>query len=217
MTKMTNVIPLPFSGDLIDYLKLNGREIAWLWRDGEAFIPARPICELLGLDWKSQHAKLAAPSYRGTVAIITTVAGDGKDREMLCIAYPDFLMWLATISPGRVKEEAREPLNRLLDEIKLVLAAHYHDRLLGESRAAVVQLQGLTIDYIAMRPIRGRIMHAFTAGWTWAMLLQNTSYTQKRLIEEMKGLIRIGAIPHAVPGTPLQGSDPRQLSLLLEG
>lgn len=46
---MTTVIPLPFQGDLIDYLKLNGREIAWLWRDGEAFIPARPICEIMGL------------------------------------------------------------------------------------------------------------------------------------------------------------------------
>ncbi|WP_126975525.1 phage antirepressor N-terminal domain-containing protein [Frigidibacter oleivorans] len=210
---MTNVIPLPFQGDLIDYLKLNGREVAWLWRDGEAFIPARPICEIMGLDWKSQHAKLTAPNYRGTVVFITTVAEDGKQREMLCIAYADFLMWLATISPSRVKEEARAPLNRLLDEIKLVLATHYHDRLLGESREAVTQLQGFLSDYVSARPIRGRVRDAVANGWTWAMLVQNTSYTQKRLIETIRDLLRIGAIPEAPQGSPLNGGDARQLSL----
>lgn len=120
---MTNVIPLPFQGDLIDYLKLNGREIAWLWRDGEALIPARPICEILGLDWKSQHAKLVAPESRGRVALIKTPDARGRCQEMLCIAYADFLIWLATITPSRVKEDAREPLRKLRAEIKLVLAA----------------------------------------------------------------------------------------------
>lgn len=209
---MTSVIPLPFQGDLIDYLKLNGREIAWLWRDGEAFIPARPICEIMGLDWKSQHAKLTAPGYRGTVVFITTVAEDGKQREMLCIAYPDFLMWLATISPSRVKEEAREPLNRLLEEIKLVLAAHYHDRLLGEGREAVAQLQGFLTDYVLARPIRGRVARAVDAGWSWEMLVATTSYTQKRLLATIRDLLRIGAIPHAPAGTP-EADGSRQMDL----
>ena len=69
---MTNVIPLPFQGDLIDYLKLNGREIAWLWRDGEAFIPVRPICEILGLAYQPQHRKLQGPESRACVTMMVT-------------------------------------------------------------------------------------------------------------------------------------------------
>lgn len=214
---MTTVIPLPFQGDLIDYLKLNGREIAWLWRDGEAFIPVRPICDILGLAYQPQHRKLQGPESRSRVTMMVTTGADGKRYEMLCLAYPDFLMWLATISPSRVKEEAREPLNRLLDEIKLVLAAHYHDRLLGESREAVTQLQAFLTDYVALKPIRVKVRDAVANGWTWQVLVQNTSYTQKRLVETIRDLMRIGAIPHGPEGTPLDGGDPRQLSLFAEG
>lgn len=214
---MTNVIPLPFQGDLIDYLKLDGREIAWLWRDGEAFVPARPICEIMGLDWRSQHAKLTAPESEAVVVMNTTTGSDGKRYEMLCVAYPDFLMWLATITPSRVKEEAREPLRRLKAEIKLVLAAHYRARLLGESREAVTQLQGFLTEYVALQRIRVKVRDAVANGWTWQVLVQNSaSYTHKRLIETIRDLMRIGAIPHAPEGTPLHGGDPRQMSLALD-
>lgn len=214
---MTNVIPLPFQGDLIDYLKLNGREIAWLWRDGEAFIPARPICEIMGLDWKTQYRKLTAPDYRGCVVIMPTRDALGREQEMLCIAYADFLMWLATINPSRVREEAREPLNRLLDEIKLVLAAHYHDRLLGESREAVRQLQAFLSDYISLKPIRAKVFLAWQSGWNFEMLRENSSYSKARLIEAVRDLLRIGAIDRPLVGTPLDGGDPRQMSLFVEG
>lgn len=213
---MTNVIPMPFQGDLIDYLNLNGREIAWLWRDGEAFVPVRPICEIMGLDWASQHRKLTAPESRSRCTMMVATGADGKRYQMFCIAYPDFLMWLATITISRVREEAREPLRRLKAEIKLVRPAHYHDRLLGESREAVTQLQGFLTDYLAMKPIRVKVRDAVVNGWTWQMLAQNTSYPRKRLIETIRDLMRIGAIDAPPAGTPLEGGDARQMSPALD-
>lgn len=210
---MTNVIPLPFQGDLIDYLKLNGREIAWLWRDGEAFIPVRPICEILGINWKSQHRKLSGPDSPAVVHFLRTTGADGKQYEMACLAYWEFMIWLANIHPSRVKEEAQEPFRRTRNEMALVLTNHYHDRLLGESREAVTQLQAFLTDYVALKPIRVKVRDAVANGWTWEVLVQNTSYTQKRLVETIRDLMRIGAIPHAPDGAPVDGGDPRQLSL----
>lgn len=212
---MTSVIPLPFQGDLIDYLKLDGREIAWLWRDGEAFIPVRPICDILGVSYSRQRKVLTAPGSEATVALWATVGADGKDREMLCLAFPDFLPWLMGISPSRVSEDAREPLRALRSEIKLVLAAHYHDRLLGEGREAVAQLQGFLTDYVTARPIRGKVARAVDAGWSWQMLVGTTSYTQKRLLATIRELLRIGAIPHAPEGTPLEDGS-RQMDLFAD-
>ena len=214
----TNVVPLPFQGDLIDYLKLNGHEIAWLWRDTKSFVAVRPICEIIGVSYPRQYRTLTAPDFEGRVALWATPDARGHRQEMLCLAYEDLFPWLMGITVSRVKPEAQEPLRRLRDEIKLVLAAHYHDRLFGEGRAAVTQLQAFMSDYVAMQRIRVRVRDAVAGGWTWQILVQNCpSYTQKRLVATIKDLLRIGAIPHPPEGSPLGDGEPRQLSLFGEG
>lgn len=205
-----NVIPLPFSGDLIDYIKLHGREIEWLWRDGEAYIPARPICELLGLSWSRQRKILTDPETEATVAFKATVAEDGKQREMLCVAYPDFMMWLAGITPSRVKEEARDAVRATRNEIKALIATHYHDRLLGESREATRMLQAFITDWVVQKPIRGRVVFAVDNGWSFETLWKSGSYSKKYLVSTIREAIRIGAIAHALAGTP---QDAPQLDL----
>lgn len=201
-----NVMPLPFKGDLIDYLKFKGHRFEWLWRDGEAYIPAKPICELLGLAWQPQHRKLTDSETEYGITFMVTPDQRGSPQEHLCIAYPDFMMWLATITPSRVKPEARDAVRATRNEIKVLIANHYHDRLFGESRAATLQLQALVTDWVAMRPIRGKVVRAVDNGWTFEFLRQTTSYTKERLIAAIKEAIRIGAIAHAPAGTPLDGA-----------
>jgi hypothetical protein len=130
-----SVIPLPFKGDLIDYLELHGRKLEWLWRDHEAYVPVRPICDQLNIDWKSQYRKLTAPDYEGCVVMMTTQDTIGRDQEMLCIAYPDFLIWLATLTISRLKPAAQDAARRTKAEIKQVLSNYYRERLLGEAVA----------------------------------------------------------------------------------
>lgn len=61
----------------------------------------RPVCEALDLDYTSQFKRVQHQPW-ATVVIMTTVAADGKTREMTFIDRRTFTMWLATIDTGRL-------------------------------------------------------------------------------------------------------------------
>ncbi|WP_300535618.1 phage antirepressor N-terminal domain-containing protein, partial [uncultured Mameliella sp.] len=145
------VTPIPFRGDIIDYLNAGGARIEWLWRDRQAFIPVRPVCDRLGLAYQPQHRKLTAPETEATVTMKVTVGADGKQREMLHLAYEDFLMWLGNITPSRVKPEARDALRRTRIEIREVLATHYRERLFGEVAAVQMTISTFEAEWTSMR------------------------------------------------------------------
>lgn len=88
--------------------------------DGRPFVPMRPIVECMGLNWKSQQAKLQN-RFSSTVAIIATVAQDGKEREMLCLPLEKLTAWLLTINPRKVKAEIRPTIERYQAESEAAL------------------------------------------------------------------------------------------------
>lgn len=89
--------------------KINGVDIVTVDRDGEIFVPIKPICEAIGIDPKVQRRKLQEDEFfASTGVIMTSVAADEKEREMFCIRLRDVYGWLATINPGKVAPEARE-------------------------------------------------------------------------------------------------------------
>ncbi|PJO77027.1 antirepressor protein Ant domain protein [Neisseria brasiliensis] len=88
--------------------------------DGKPFVPMRPIVECMGLNWKSQQAKLQN-RFSSTVAIIATVAQDGKEREMLCLPLEKLTAWLLTINPRKVKAEIRPTIERYQAESEAAL------------------------------------------------------------------------------------------------
>lgn len=89
--------------------KINGVDIVTVERDGEIFVPIKPICEAIGIDVDAQRNKLNSDQFfNSTTAIIAAVAADEKEREMYCIRLRDVYGWLATINPGKVAPEARE-------------------------------------------------------------------------------------------------------------
>ncbi len=55
-------IPVPFHGQTLYLINHND----------EPYTPMRPIVEGMGLDWKSQHRKLAEAAERWSVVIMTT-------------------------------------------------------------------------------------------------------------------------------------------------
>ena len=106
--------------------KINGVDILTVDRDGEIFVPIKPICEAIGIDAKAQRAKLQEDEFfASTGAIITSVAADEKEREMYCIRLRDVYGWLATINPGKVAPEAREAVTRYRRECYDVLYEHF--------------------------------------------------------------------------------------------
>lgn len=224
---MTNVTPLPFKGDLIDYLKLNGREIEWLWRDGHAFIPVRPVCEILGINWKSQHRKLTGTESPAVVHIMRTTGADGKQYEMICLAYWEFMLWLGNIHPSRVKAEVREAFRQTRDEMAFVLANHFETRMFGEMAGRDMALWKLRSEWIGQRKIRGIIERAERDGLDWfALKAMKGSMPQWMLVQEIREALMFGVIEEPPKGTPMHLQQPRpkakpvqddQLDMFAEG
>lgn len=89
--------------------RVNNVAIQVISDNGSKSVPIRPICEALGIDYPTQFNKLKEDEFlSSTIGLSPTVAGDGKDREMVCIPYKYVFGWLFTINPKNVKEEARE-------------------------------------------------------------------------------------------------------------
>lgn len=77
--------------------------------DVDKLVPIKPICEALGIDPKVQRNKIQEhPLLASTGVLTTSVAGDGKAREMYCLPFEFVLGWLCTINPMNVAEKARE-------------------------------------------------------------------------------------------------------------
>lgn len=106
--------------------KINGVDIVTVDRDGEIFVPIKPICEAIGIDIESQRDKIQSDEILSSTAVLSTaVAADGKEREMLCLPLKYVYGWLFTINPRNVAPEARETVTRYHRECYDVLYEYF--------------------------------------------------------------------------------------------
>ena len=111
---MNAVISIPF----------HERAITLIDHDGKPFVAMRPIVDGMGLNWKGQQTKLQN-RFASTVAIIHTVAEDGRKREMLCLPLEKIPAWLLTINPKKVNPAAREAVEQYQAESEAVLWTYW--------------------------------------------------------------------------------------------
>ncbi|WP_238348308.1 phage antirepressor N-terminal domain-containing protein [Pseudomonas sp. RW10S2] len=76
--------------------------------DGQPFVPMKPVVEGMGLDWKSQHAKLQGGRFNSVMVMITTTGADGKQYEMACLPLRKLAGWLMSIHASKVRLELRD-------------------------------------------------------------------------------------------------------------
>ena len=92
----------------IQTINFNNQQLLTVEKDGIRYVAVKPICENLGLDWASQFTKIKSNEIlEPTIVFITTVAEDGKNREMVCLPIDMINGWLFTISPNKVSEEIK--------------------------------------------------------------------------------------------------------------
>ena len=91
---------------------------------GKPYVAMRPIVDGMGLNWKGQQAKLQN-RFDSTVAIIHTVAEDGRKREMLCLPLEKLTTWLLTVNPRKVKPAIRPAIERYQAESEAALWAYW--------------------------------------------------------------------------------------------
>lgn len=88
---------------------INGTEIYAITENGEVYVPVKPICEAIGVDFPSQYRKINEDEIlKPTVALRATVGADDKDREMFCLPLKYIYGWLFSINPENVKEEVKQ-------------------------------------------------------------------------------------------------------------
>ncbi|WP_297772730.1 phage antirepressor N-terminal domain-containing protein, partial [uncultured Roseovarius sp.] len=171
--------------------------------------------------------KVSAPQTGAWVPFMVTHDTTGRAQEMFCVAFPDFLIWLATITPSRVKEEARAALIRTRAEIKQVIANHYRERLLGEAVAVEQATQAFETEWAGAKSWRPAILMGCRNGWSFARIraAARPSTPQWRIAEDIRNAHRLGLIdwmPQDTPAPrvapqPTPETDPRQISMFAEG
>jgi len=79
------------------------------------YIPVRPICDYLGVDWSGQYRRINRDPVLSAelvpcVAVTATQGQPDQRREMLCLPLDMINGWLFGINATRVKAELRDRL-----------------------------------------------------------------------------------------------------------
>ena len=189
--------------DLIDYVAFRGERLTLVWQNEEAYVAIRPICEQLGLNWKSQHRKLAGAQNGWTCGHMTTTGADGKRYDMTCLHVVELPLWLASISPTRIHAGLRETLIAYRKECAIALFNHVKARLLGERDAMRNSLVRLQADVIARKPLWVKVQRLADEGLSFEDIWRAVKRPRHVIIEAVEDLIRIGLLAKAPSGMPL--------------
>ena len=92
---------------------------------GQPYTPMKPIVEAIGLDWKSQYAKIKVDPARFSMVLITIqLPGDAQKREVLLMPVRKLFGWMMTVSPNRVRPEIRDKVIQYQNECDDILWEH---------------------------------------------------------------------------------------------
>ena len=98
------------------------------------YIPVRPICDYMGVDWSSQRQRInrdpvLSQELRPCVVVTTTQGQPDQRREMLCLPLDMVNGFLFGINANRVKAELRDRLVQYQRECYRVLADAFVNRI----------------------------------------------------------------------------------------
>ena len=84
------------------------------------YIPVRPLCEGLGLNWSGQQQRIRRDpvlSRHAEIVCVTHTNPAGGNPNMLCLPLDRVNGWLFGLNAARVKEEARDQVIRYQEEL----------------------------------------------------------------------------------------------------
>lgn len=140
--------------------RINGIDIVTVDLDGEIFVPIKPICEAIGIDARAQRDKIQSDEILSSTGVLSTsVAADGKEREMFCLPLRYVYGWLFTINPKNVVPEAREAVTRYRRECYDVLYEHFTGsmrRTIETNNAEIELLQQINSAISDEKEAKGR-------------------------------------------------------------
>ena len=96
-------------------------------RDGQPFVPMRPVVEGMGLAWQTQHRKLMSGRFASVITMMVTTGVDGKQYEMACLPLKKLPGWLMSIHASKVKPSLRDNVLAYQNECDEVLWSYWND------------------------------------------------------------------------------------------
>lgn len=121
--------------------------------DGKFYVPMKPICKNLGLQWESQYNRIQRHAVMKTSIFMTNMQmpGDDQVREVTCLPLSMLNGWLFGVDVSRVKPALREKLMDYQRECFDVLFQHFMPRL----EAA---MQASANDYTRISPAQAQAL-----------------------------------------------------------
>lgn len=111
-------------------VSFHNQKISVLHHDNKPYIEMRSIVENIGLDWGAQLKRIKRNNIlNSTMVIMTTVAKDGKNREIICLPLGYLNGWLFGIDTNRVKPEIKGKLEQYQLECFDVLYNHFMPKM----------------------------------------------------------------------------------------
>ncbi len=87
----------------VQEIDFHGSKLGTFEADSQKWVVMRPVVEAMGIAWTGQHAKLTAEAdWWGVSGFLHTT--NGGLQEMTCIPLRSYPMWLASISPRKIKK-----------------------------------------------------------------------------------------------------------------
>lgn len=131
--------------DRFEIVPFHQHQIMTVKTDTAVFVVMKPIVEALGLDWRAQQRRIAGHPVIAKGMALMAIPSAGGMQETLALDLEQFHGWLITLTPERVKDEAkRDVILRYQAEAFRVVFEHYHGKM-GKPPRTVKSI-GVTIS-----------------------------------------------------------------------
>lgn len=203
---MTAIVKVPFHGD----------ELIAVETPEGVFVAVKPICERLGIDWRSQLRKISgAKTVWGMV--ILYVPSAGGEQETACLPVNRVAAFLFSIHPKKVRSELRDALIRYQVEAADVLDRHF--RL--KEAAHGEQLAASHTFLLAANSRWAKMATLIKGGASQRMVWKRSGLSWPLFHDELNAMIRCGLVSaddwyQGAPRTPLEEIGQLNLELHLE-
>ena len=88
----------------------HGQVLQVVDKDGRPYVPIRPICVNLGIDFSSQRQRILRDAVLSEGVVVITTPSAGGEQEMFCVPLEYLNGWLFGIDERRVAPEIRDAL-----------------------------------------------------------------------------------------------------------
>lgn len=109
---MTTIAKTSQVGNNLQTVDFNGQSLFTFEEKGNRYTAMKPICENIGLDWRSQRQRLLRDEVLSEGVVMITTPTKGGVQKMLCLPIQYLNGWLFGVDAKRVKPEIKD---RLLD------------------------------------------------------------------------------------------------------